>query len=167
MTQKRIARLPYPYIAEALQARILADVKAEKVGDTPRSRPEPDPYARIRALEAHTATLEEAVSKTEALSQQRPEEADTAAKRIEALEAYIAKLEETIARTEALGEQRRQEAQIANKRTDDLVAEVVAMTGELIGMSKRMAEQTAALDKMRAEFDDFRSRSWWWQHATG
>jgi hypothetical protein len=43
------------------------------------------------------------------------------------------------------------------------------MTSEFVEMSKRMAEQTAAAGKLRAEFDDYRSRSlWrWWQHATG
>jgi hypothetical protein len=41
------------------------------------------------------------------------------------------------------------------------------MTSELVEMSKRMAEQTAAMDKMRADFEDFRSRSWWRQHSTG
>jgi hypothetical protein len=30
-----------------------------------------------------------------------------------------------------------------------------------------MAEQTAATEKVRAELDDYRSRSWWWQHGVG
>jgi hypothetical protein len=76
-------------------------------------------------------------------------------------------LEQAVTKAEALGEQRRQEAATAAKRADDLVAELVEMTSELVDMSKRMAEQTAATDKVRAEFDDFRSRSWWWQHSTG
>jgi hypothetical protein len=114
----------YPDLAQALRARILADLKAGKVADPPCNRPDPD-GRRI-------ATLEKAVAKAEALS-----------------------------------EQRRQEAESSAKRANDLVAELVEMTSELDEMSKRMAEQTVTMDKVRAEFDDFRSRSWWWKHSTG
>jgi chemotaxis protein histidine kinase CheA len=164
-----IARLPYKDLAEALQARILADPKAGRVGHAPRDHPDPDERRGVGAREGHIATLEEAVAKAEALGEQRREEAETAAKRVAALEAHIATLEEAVAKAEALGEQRRREAQTAVKRADDLVAELIEMTGELVEMSKRMAEQTAATDKLRAEFDDYRSRSlwWWWQHPTG
>jgi chromosome segregation ATPase len=162
-----VAQLPYPDLTEALQARILADLKAEKVCPMPGSRLDPAEPRRVGALEAHIDTLEEAVAKAEALGEQRRQEAETAVKRAEALEANIATLEGAVAKAEALGEQRRQEAETAVKRADDLVAELVAMTSELIEMSKRMAEQTAATDSLRAEFDEYRSRSWWWQHATG
>ena len=84
-----------------------------------------------------------------------------------ALETHIATLEEAVAKAEALGEQRRQEAQTAAKRVEGLVAALVEMTSELVEMSKRMAEQTAATEKVRAELDDYRSRSWWWQHGVG
>jgi hypothetical protein len=40
------------------------------------------------------------------------------------------------------------------------------MTSELIEMSKRLAEQTTATERLRAELDDFKSRAWWWQHST-
>ena len=122
--------MPYPDLTEALQARILADLKAEKVGPAPTSRLDPAESHRVGALEAQIATLEEAVGKAE-----------------------------------ALGEQRRQQAETAVKRADDLVAELVEITSELIEMSKRMAEQTTATDKLRAEFDEYRSRSRGWQHA--
>jgi hypothetical protein len=127
-----IARLSYPDLAEALQARMLADLKAGQFDHPPRNRPAPDECRRVKALEAHIATLEEAVAKAE-----------------------------------ALGEQRRQQAETAVKRADDLVAELVEITTELIEMSKRMAEQTTATDKLRAEFDEYRSRSQGWQHAKG
>jgi hypothetical protein len=72
----------------------------------------------------------------------------------EALEAHIATLKEGVTKAEALGERHRQEAEIASKRVDHLVA-------ELVGMSMRMAEQTAVADKVRAEFDAYRARPWW------
>lgn len=151
--------MPYPDLAEALQARILADLRSEKI--------DPDERHRIGALEAHIAKLEDAVANAEALGEQRRQEAETAAKRVEALEAHIATLEEAVAKAEALGEQRRREAETTAKRADDLVAELVDMTSELVAMSKQMAEQTATTDKLRAEFDEFRSRAWWWQHSAG
>jgi DNA repair exonuclease SbcCD ATPase subunit len=165
-----IARLPYRDLAEALQARILADLKAGRAGHPPRDRPDPDECCGVGTREAHIAALAEAMATAEALGEQRREEAETAAKRVAALEAHIATLEEAVAKAEALGEQRRREAQTATKRADDLVAELVEMTSELVEMSKRMAEQTAATDKLRAELDDYRSRSlwwWWWQDSTG
>jgi len=151
--------LPYPDLTEALQARILADQKAEKVDQGPCNRGDPDEGGRVEALEARIATLEEAVAKAEALADQRCHEADTAAKRIEVLETHIATMKEVVAKAETLAEQRRREAETSAKRADDLVAEVIEMTSEFVEMSKRMAEQTAAMDKLRAEFCDSRSRS--------
>ena len=153
--------MPYPDLTEALQARILADLKAEKVGPAPPNRLDPGDSHRVGALEAHIATLEEAMAKAEALGEQRRQEAETAFRRVEVLEAQIATLEEAVGKADALGEQRRQQAETAVKRADDLVAELVEITSELIEMSKRMAEQTTATDKLRAEFDEYRSRSWW------
>ena len=62
-----VAQLPYPDLTEALQARILADLKAEKVCPMPGSRLDPAEPRRVGALEAHIDTLEEAVAKAEAL----------------------------------------------------------------------------------------------------
>ena len=161
--------LPYPDFAEALQARIRADLKAEEVGHPLRSCPDPAERRTVGILEAKIAALEDALAKAEALGEQRRQEAETAKekKRVTALEAQIAELEEAVAKAEAQGEQWRREARTTAKRADDLVAELVELTSELVEMSKRIAEQTAATDKVRAEFDDYRSRSWWWQHATG
>jgi chromosome segregation ATPase len=151
--------LSYPDLAEVLQARILANQKAEKVTH-PRCN---CPYrARRRTVampKLQIATLEEALAKAEVLAEQRRQEAETANKRIEALDAQIITLEEAVAKSEALGEQWRREAQASTKRSNDLVAELVELTGELIEMSKRIAEQTAAADKLRAELDDYRPRS--------
>lgn len=134
--------MTYPDLAEVLQARILADLKARQVGHTPRNRPDADECRRVETLEAHIATLEEALAKAEVLGERRRQEAETAAKRMEALEAHISRLEEAVAKAEALGEQRRQEAQAAAKRADDLLAELVEMTSELVEMSKRMADSS-------------------------
>jgi hypothetical protein len=61
--------VPYPDLTEALQARILADLKAEKVGPAPSNRWDPAESHRVGALEAHIATLEEAMAKAEALAE--------------------------------------------------------------------------------------------------
>ena len=105
----------------------------------------------------HTAALEEAVANAELLAEQRRQDAETAAKKIAGLETHIATLQQTIAKAEALSEQQRQEAETARKRADHLVAELVDLTEEFVGMSKRLAEQTATMDKLRAELDDYRS----------
>jgi len=141
----------YPDFAEALQARICADLEAEKIAHTPRKRREVD--------EGLAAALEEAVAKAEVLGEQRRQEAETAAKKIAELEARIATLQQIIVKTEAIGEQQRQELQTAAKRVDHLVVELVEITGEFVEMSKRVTEQTAAMDKLRAELDYYRPRS--------
>ena len=150
--------MTYPDFAEALQARICADLEAEKIAHTPRKRREADERGRVEILEVHIAALEERVTTAEVLGEQRRHEAETAAKKIAALEAHIATLQEAIAKAESLGEQRRQEAQTAAQRTDHLVAELIEITGEFVEMSKRIAEQTAEMDKLRAELNDYRSR---------
>lgn len=145
--------------AETLQARICADLEAEKIAHTPLKYRLADGQRSDKVLELRTAALEEALAKAESVGEQRAQEAETAAKKIAELEARIATLQQTIVKAEALAEQQRQEAQAAAKRVDHLVVELVAMTGEFVGMSKRVAEQTAAMDKLRAELDYYRSRS--------
>jgi hypothetical protein len=144
--------------AEALQARICADLEAEKIAHIPRARGDGHQPPRDDLLEVCTAALEEAIANADVLGQQRCQEAELAARKIAELEAHVAALQQTIAKTEALSEQQRQEVQTATKRADHLVAELVDTTGELIEMSKRVTEQTAEMDKLRAELDDCRSR---------
>jgi hypothetical protein len=107
------------------KARILVDVHAEKSVHTPRRRPD-----------------------------ERPHEHPYERRTFEALDAHIATLKEAVAKAEALGERHRQEAEVASKRVDHLVA-------ELVGMSMRMAEQTAVADKLRVEFEAYRAQRWW------
>jgi chromosome segregation ATPase len=129
--------LPHSDIAEFLQARIVADLKAELAAHAPAKSPDPDERTRIAALEAQIATLVEAATAARTIGEQRRHEAETAAKRIEVLEAQVATLEKAVAMAEAMGEQRRQEAEVAVKRADYLVAELVEITSELVEMSKR------------------------------
>ena len=124
----------------------------------PRARRDGDERSKDDLLEVHTAALEEAVADAEILAEQRCQEAETSAKKIAELETWIATLQQTIAKAEALSEQQRQEAETARKRADHLVAELVDLTEEFVGMSKRVAEQTAAIDKPRAELHHYRSR---------
>jgi uncharacterized membrane protein YccC len=108
-----------------------------------------------------------AVANGEALDKQRQQEAETAAKRIRELEAQTATLKTAVAKAEALAKQREHEAEAAAKQNDELVADLFKVTSELVEMSKRLAEQTAATNKARGELDDHRSRSWWWEHGVG
>ena len=137
-----------------LQARTCADLEAEKIAHMPRARRDGDERSKDV-----TAALEEAVADAEILAEQRRQEAETAAKKIADLETHIATLQQTIAKADALSEQQRQEAETAKKRADHLVAELVDLTEEFVGMSKRVAEQTAAMDRLKAELDDYRSSS--------
>jgi hypothetical protein len=129
--------LPHSDIAEFLQARIVADLKAELAAHAPGERPDPDERRRIAALEAQIASLVEAVASARTLGEQRRQEAEAAARRVDVLEAHIATLEKAVAEAEALGERRREEAEIAVKRADYLVAELVDITSDLVAMSKR------------------------------
>jgi chromosome segregation ATPase len=129
------------------------------MANTPRNRPDTDGRRSVGVMEANIATLEKAVAMAEALGEQRRLQAEMTAKRVEALESNIATLEKAVAKAEALGERWRQEAEAAAKRADDLVGELVELTGDFVEMFKRMAEQTGATEKLRAEFEDFRSRS--------
>jgi chromosome segregation ATPase len=158
-TRKRIARLAYPDLAEALQARLQSNLEPEAIAV--------DERARIQLLEAHIATLEATLAKAEALGEQRRQEAETATNRAMDLEAHIATLEVALANAESLCEQRQQEVTIAAKRVDELVGELFKASNELVDMSKLISQQTALTNRVRAEFDDYRSQSWWWQHGRG
>jgi len=157
--QKEDSPVTYPDFAEALQARICADIEAEELPHTARKSLDADERRKVGILEVRIATLEKAVAKAEALDEQRQQEAETASKRIALLETHNSALREAVAKAELLSEQRLQEVRKAAKRADDLVAELVEMTAEFVEMSKRKAEQTVAMDKLRAELDDYRTKS--------
>jgi hypothetical protein len=81
--------------AEALQARICADLETDKIAYTPARR-DGDKRDRNELLEVQTAALEEAVADAEILAEQRRQEVETAAKKIAELEAQIALLQQSI-----------------------------------------------------------------------
>jgi hypothetical protein len=81
--------------AEALQARICADLETDKIAHTPARR-DGDERDRNELLEVQTAALEEAVADAVILAEQRRQEAETAAKKIAELEAQIALLQQWI-----------------------------------------------------------------------
>src|SRR5262249_38421256 len=163
--------------AETLQARILADHRdandmdsldariaslqdaLAQAGDLceQRQRDTEAAAARVRVLEATIAGLKEPPAQAAAPAAQRRQHA--AAARIRVLEGDIDLMVEALAKAEALGERQRQDAETANLRADSLVAELIEVTGELTEMSKRMGEQTAATDKLRAELDELRTQS--------
>jgi len=127
--------LTYRELAQGLDISTEAARQKAIRGRWPRQRGN-DGKARILVdLEAEKAAQAPRRSPGKHLNEQ-PDERRT----FEALEAHIATLKEFVAKAEALGEQRRAEAETAGKRVDHLLA-------ELVGMSMRMAEQTAVADR--------------------
>src|SRR5262249_18764931 len=187
--------LAHPDLAETLQARIRTDLEAETASPATRRHQDPHERRTIATLQGQIAALEEAIAQAEILCERRRQEADAATKRVEALKPHIATLEQAAAKSEALAEQSRRQAQATAERVEALEAQVATLqdvlarteslaerwqqqakaaddraeelVASLVAMSKRMAEQTAALEKVRSEFDDYRARPCGWQHATG
>jgi chromosome segregation ATPase len=159
--------LAYQDFATTLQARILSAPTAEKTCHAPHRAETPEEISIVRVEEAHIASLEQTLLEAEIQREEWRQRAQTATTAIEVLEKRIAEMAEALAKADALAEGRRQEAHAAASRANNLVAELLALTNELVAMSNRVAEQVAANDKLRTEFGEFRSRCWWWQHATG
>ena len=69
------------------RARIFVDLEAEKAAPTPRRRPNehPDERRTFEALEAHIATLKEAIAKAVARGEQYRQEAEMENKRVDHL----------------------------------------------------------------------------------
>jgi hypothetical protein len=80
------------------KARILVDLEAEKADHTPRRRPDkhlnehPDERRTFEALEAHIATLKEAVAKADALGERHRQEAEMASKRVDHLVTQLVEM---------------------------------------------------------------------------
>jgi chromosome segregation ATPase len=159
--QPAVAHITGQDFAKTLQARILSGPTAGETCHASHRAEIPD------AEETHIASLEQALVEAEIQREEWRQRAQTATTRIEVLEKHIAEIAESLAKADALPEEWRREGRAAAKRADNLVAELIELTSELVEMSKRMAEQVAATDKLRTEFDEFRSRCWWWEHATG
>jgi len=61
--QKEDSPVTYPDFAEALQARICADIEAEELPHTARKSLDADERRKVGILEVRIATLEKAVAK--------------------------------------------------------------------------------------------------------
>lgn len=129
--------MPQSDIAEFLQARLVADLRARLAAHAPGAGPDADEHPRVAALEAQIATLQDAVAEARTMGEQQRQQAETAARRVELLEAQVATLEQAVATAEAMSEQRQQQAETAARQADYLVAELVDITSELVEMSKR------------------------------
>jgi chromosome segregation ATPase len=158
ISSQRVARLPAD-LAEALQARLRSDCEAEA--------PVPGEHHTIELLQAHIATLEAALAKAEEIGKQREHEVELVTSRVADLQAHIATLETALTKADMAGQHWQCEAELGANRVNDLVAELFKVTSELVEMSKRMVQQTALTDKLKAEFDEHRARSWWWKHGIG
>jgi hypothetical protein len=93
------------------KARILVDLEAEKVAHTPRRRPNehPDERRTFEALEAHIATLKQAVVKAEAVGEQYRHEAEMAGKRVDHLVAELVEMSMRMAEQTAVADRVRAE----------------------------------------------------------
>ena len=93
------------------KARILVDLEAEQAAHTPRRRPDehPDERRTFEALEAHIATLKEAVAKAEALGEQHRQEAEMASKRVDHLVTELVEMSMRIAEQTAVADRVRAE----------------------------------------------------------
>jgi chromosome segregation ATPase len=118
-------------------------------------------------LQAHIATLEAALAKAEEIGKHRGRALEIATSRAMDLQAHIATLETALAKADNASEHWRNEAQSHAKRVNDLVAELFNLTSELVEVSKRVAQQTALTEKLKADLDEHRSRSWWWNYGVG
>jgi chromosome segregation ATPase len=144
-------------LAEAIQARLRSDCEAEAPGE----------HHAIELLQAHIATLEATLAKAEEIGKQRKHEVEIATSRAADLQGHISTLETALTKADMAGKRWQREAELSAKRANDLVAELFKVTSELVEMSKRMAQQMALTDKLKAELDEHRARSWWWKHGIG
>jgi chromosome segregation ATPase len=159
MSRKRAtARLEYREFAELLQARLDSDGGPE----APAHK-----GANARGVEDNIARLKAALLSARAQSKQWRRETKIAKRRAQDLEAHIVTLRAALHKAESFAKQRQQDAESAAKRHDEFVAELFKVTCELVEMSKRMAEQSALTETLRAQLDNHRSREWWWQHGVG
>ena len=102
-------------------------------------------------MEADIDTLKEAVTKAQALAEERRQEAETAARQVEALEAQLDILKNAVANAEAPGVRRRQEAETAAKRVEVLEA-LIAQVAIGIRLAIIMGEgRIAGLDLERLQ----------------
>jgi len=155
---KGVPRFPSD-IAEALQARLSSDPEGKASATTDSGT--------VELLRAHIATLEMALAKAEEIGKHREHEVESVTSRVADLQAHIATLEAALVNADIAGKHWQREAELGARRVNDLVAELFKVTSELVEMSKRMAQQTALTDKLKADFDEHRLRSWWWKHGIG
>jgi DNA repair exonuclease SbcCD ATPase subunit len=156
--QRGTARLDNRDFAELLQARLNSDGAPAATAHKP---------ANERELENNIARLKAALMSAKAQSKQWRHETRIAKRRAQGLEAHIITLRAALHKAESFAKQRQQDAESAAKRHDEFVAELFKVTCELVEMSKRMAEQSALTETLRAQLDNHRSREWWWQHGVG
>lgn len=156
--QRATARSEYREFAELLQARLDSN-----------QGPEAPAHKGVNArdLEDNIARLKAALISARAQSKQWRHETKVAKRRAQDLEAHIVTLRAALHKAESSAKQRQQDAESTAKRHDEFVAELFKVTCELVEMSRRMAEQSALTEKLRAQLDNYRSREWWWQHGIG
>src|SRR5262249_16085723 len=137
---ERNSALPYLDLAETLQARMLADQACASDGT-------------LGVLDAHIVTLEQALAKAEALSEQRLQEAEAATNRGVTLGANTHGRGGPVGRAEAFADQRRQEAEASAERIGALEADVGRLEAALVNPEApaEQRRQEAETESQRAD----------------
>lgn len=130
-----------PDLAQTLQNRIIASLKAGSVDSAPlKQLQRPDAYRDVGDLEVYFATLEKALAETNVVGEQWRQAAQTAAERVESLEAEIATLKQALVDAEVLSKRWRQAAETAVERIGSLEANIASLE-DAITESQTVAEQ--------------------------
>ncbi len=145
---------PDPDLAQTLQNRIIAGLKAGRVDSAPlKQLQRPDPYRGGRDAEVYLATLESALAEVNILSEHWRQAAETATKRVDSLEAEIVTLEQALADADVVSNRWRQAAETAVERIGSLETNIAALE-EAITEAQALAEKRGQDAKVAAKRAD-------------
>jgi hypothetical protein len=125
--------LPDRDFAEFLR-RDMADPRKDLALSAPGLSMETIEACRFSVLEAQIAILEHSSNAAQRIGEQWRQAARKAADRVVTLEKQVATLEKLLAEAQAIGNQYREEAENSARTIAYLVAEMIAVTNELLNL---------------------------------
>ena len=144
--------MTYFDFAAALQARTCTDLEAEKIAHMSRARRDGTNEVKMTCWSCAPLHWRKRLLMPRSSQSSDARRRRQGPRRLQSWKPISLRFSKRLQRPKHF-EQQRQEAETAKKRADHLVAELVDLTEEFAGMSKRVAEQTAAMDRLRAELD--------------